>query len=82
MNSSNLQFPNGSYMRKQDVLDYVYHRICKSTLGMIIEKYLVTYTTFDGCDYINVQELQNIMMDSIYKRMECCLTTTSIYNSN
>ena len=70
--------PAGSWMVKSEVVDYLYHRICKVTLAHIVESILDTETSSNGIEYLRTSDIKNVMMTELFREMECEVSTTLI----
>jgi hypothetical protein len=65
----------GNYMRRTEVLDYLYYKICRPTLAGIVETYCNLESNEFGETYYVCNSLKNVMMPDYYRKMECHVTT-------
>jgi hypothetical protein len=72
------ELPVGSWMVKNEVVDYLYHRICKVTLAHIVESILDAETSSNGIEYLRTSDIRNVMMPNLFREMECEITTIFI----
>jgi hypothetical protein len=70
--------PSGSWMRKRDVLDYLYNQMKQVSLAHIVESILETTTTSNGTEYLNTSDIQNVVPVYVFREMECTVTTLMI----
>lgn len=72
------RLPEGTYMHKDSVLDYLHNRICKSTLASFIEDKCDVYITEDGIQFIPTSQIKMYMMAYLFREMECELVTVMV----
>lgn len=72
------RLPEGTYMYMDSVLEYVYNRICKSTLGSLIEDRCDIYVTGDGIQFIPTSQIKIYMMVDLFREMECEVVTVMV----
>jgi hypothetical protein len=70
--------PSGSWMRKRDVLDYLYNQMKQVSLAHIVESILETTTTSNGIEYLHTSDIQNIVPNYVFRDMQCVVVTTLI----
>ena len=70
--------PAGSWMRKRDVMDYLYNQMKQVSLAHIVESILETTTTSNETEYLHTSDIQNVVPDYVFRDMQCVVVTTLI----
>lgn len=74
------KLPVGSWMRRSEVLDYCYHRVCRPTLAHLLEELVSVQTSNLGTEYLPTSEIKNIMTADLFREMECYVSTVLVLN--
>lgn len=74
------KLPVGSWMRRSEVLDYCYYRVCRPTLAHILESIISIETSNLGIEYLPTSEVRNIMTADLFREMECSVSTIVVLN--
>jgi hypothetical protein len=74
------KLPEGTYMYKDRVIDYLYNRNAGHTLCSTIDNRCDIYVTDDGTQFIPTSQIKIYMMADLFREMQCELVSVLITN--
>jgi hypothetical protein len=75
----NSKLKSGNYMRVSKVIETLNHKFCRPTVSSIIEK-ICTKHEGEYDIYYNTKDLRNVIESSLFRELECEVTTHIIEN--